>query len=176
MLDRSSHISTWTATPHSGARHVLRVRWARGEVRALRDVKACVDCHFFVKTTFVHPDRVVQIVSESERRMARGGDFGWVREADALSCNRGVWDEGHNFDLGQRAAVMVETNRTDSCFFWPYQPGMFLPAARELQARESEGREAKRSRRPAWIGVAAGVAGVAAGYLTAAGAQHWWPF
>ena len=61
-------------------------------------------------------------------------------------CNFMVWDQGVHFDIGWRYEVIVETERSDSCFFFPWRQGMLLPAARLLQEREATNREANRDR------------------------------
>jgi hypothetical protein len=137
-----------------------------------------VDCHFFVKTTrFSGADPFVQVVSTAERARVRTEDFGWRHPEEALSCYLGVWDEGVNFDVAKRAEVIARTDRRGFCFFWPARPGMLLPAARLLQEREAQAREASRDRRLAliglWIAAAALVVNVA---LTVASALGWWPF
>jgi len=119
---------------------------------------------------------MVNVVLDSERDKARLGDFGWVRPEAALSCYRGVWDEGANFDRSQRQKVIVDTKRGKNCFFWRHEPGMMLPTARELQAREAQLREANKSRRISWVAVAISLTSSAVAYLALAGDRHWWPF
>ena len=144
----------------------------------LRGKQECADCHFLVKTTFVPPaERIVQIVGESDRSAARDGDFGWVREIDALSCYFGVWDEGHSScDVSQRPVVIAGTDRRNFCFFWGHRPGMFLPAAKVLQEREARLHEARRDRRLTlwglWIAAAALIANVGLTWS----ARGYWPF
>ena len=72
------------------------------------------------------------MVSDSERNKVRVNDFDWVRPEAALSCYRGVWDEGLSFDQSQRQKVIVDTKRGKSCFFRAYEPGMMLPTSGEL--------------------------------------------
>jgi len=110
---------------------------------------ACVDCHFFVKTSCVSPAaRPTFVVSEPERALARKGDFSWVRDIDALSCHRGAWDEGRGSDPTGRFETATSPRRKASCFFTPFRPGLSLPAAADLSQREAEAVEAKAKHAP----------------------------
>ncbi|MBU2602352.1 MAG: hypothetical protein KKA32_09315 [Actinobacteria bacterium] len=144
----------------------------------MRGKQACVHCHFFVKTTrFPQANPFVQLVSKSERAKSRTGEFDWVGPETALSCHLGVWDEGHNFEPSQRSLAIVDAERRDFCFFWRVRPGMFLPAAKALQKREAQLREAKRDRWLTLVGLwIAAIALVINVLLTIANARGWWPF
>lgn len=110
--------------------------------------QACVDCHFFVSQFRDRSDTpLTNVVSEKNRELSRRDDFGWCSDHDSLMCHFMVWDQGVHFDLARRHEIIVETERTDSCFFFPWRHGMLLPAARLLQERESANREANRDRR-----------------------------
>lgn len=115
--------------------------------------QACVDCHFFVSqyrdASGVHPS----VVSEENRDLSRRNDFSWCDAYRSLVCNFMVWDQGVHFDLERRHEVIVGTERTDSCFFFPWRHGMLLPAARRLQAREANYREANRDRKLTMLGL-----------------------
>lgn len=102
--------------------------------------QACVDCHFLVKQADSRP---LEIKSE-HRALLCGQDYTWLGDHYSLGCYRGVWDEGYNFDLALRQAVIVLTEREKSCFFFQYQPGMLMQAAKELQEREVAVNQADR--------------------------------
>jgi len=73
----------------------------------------------------------------------------WKTQACVLSCSFGVWDEGSDFFAfleDDRHQTIVEKDRGDSCFWWPYNPAMLLPAAKILQEREAKNRDAARDR------------------------------
>jgi hypothetical protein len=60
----------------------------------------------------------------------------------------GVWDEGYTPELSQkRRQTIVETPRKDFYFFFQHRDGMLFPAARTLQEREAQFKEAARYRR-----------------------------
>ena len=99
-----------------------------------------------------------------------------MNKADALWCNRGVWDEGRGSDRGQRFEIVTSPRRKKSCFFMPYREGMSLPAAVDLSDREAHAAQAGRSRVPVWISVGIAVIAVVVAYLVAAASQDWWPF
>jgi hypothetical protein len=102
--------------------------------------RACVDCHFLVKEWRDRQPAHISLVTEGERNSSRRGDFAWHDEAKgalAIACYRGVWDQGvGGFEKANRYALLVETERESSCFFFQYRPGMLLPTAKELQERE----------------------------------------
>jgi len=145
----------------------------------LRSKQTCADCHFFVKEArgLPTPEPIVLNVSAGERRSAKGGDFSWTKETQALACHFGVWDEGFNFDQRTRTETIAGVNRRGFCFFWHYRPGMMIPAAKVLQEREAQARLASRDRRLTILGL--WVAVIALGvnvYLTVADRWKIWPF
>ncbi len=145
----------------------------------LKRKQTCVDCHFFVEEarSLPSPNPITVDVTSEERALAAKGDFSWVREIWTLMCHFKVWDEDYDFDLKARQRVIVDTNRRDFCFFWPHRPGMLIPAARALQEREAQAREASRDRRLTiwglWIAVAALLVDV---WLRVVERLLWWPF
>lgn len=137
----------------------------------------CVDCHFFAKTSCLSAAaRHTFVIGESERALARKGDFSWVGEADALWCYRGLWDEGRGSDRARRFEIVTDARRKKSCFFMPFRNGISLPAAVDLSKRDADSRSAGRSRVPAWVGVAVAAIGILVAYLIVAVPQNWWPF
>jgi len=117
----------------------------------LKSKQSCVDCHFFVKT-IKDPQRGPIEIEASEREKARQEDYSWVVYGTGgvsvwLACSFGVWDEGYNkFDRAKRYQVIVEKDQGDSCFWWPYNPAMLIPAAKILQEREARNRDAEHDR------------------------------
>jgi hypothetical protein len=86
-------------------------------------------------------------VSEGQREFMHRGDYSWVRPQAALGCYMRVWDEGHNFPSEARHEVLFETDRADSCFFFPHSPGIFFQTAQEiLEKRSQRGRFALTTR------------------------------
>jgi hypothetical protein len=141
----------------------------------LAESPTCSDCHFFVKTSHVAGDHHVFVATESERTAAKGGDFGWVRDIDSLSCWRGVWDEGVRSDPSERTSVVVSTRRS-RCFFWPHEAGAQLQTVQELQERAAQSREASKSRLIAWIAVGVAAGSMVVAILSFLSQGHWWPF
>ena len=128
--------------------------------------QACVDCHFFVRE---FRDRGTGVghsleIGRDQRDSSRHDDYSWHRAEDTLKCEFGVWDEGFEPDPSHRHERVVNADRSDFCFFWPWHPGMLLPAARVLQQRAAANREASRDRRLTvwglWVAVAALVANI----------------
>lgn len=102
------------------------------------EVKSCVKCHFFVTLLEQRPFEI----RETERLLASQNNFEWVRSVNGLRCNMTVWDEGAGGCEPDRYKRIVTTDRANSCFFFPYQPGMLLPAAEVLQKRKAEADDA----------------------------------
>ena len=63
----------------------------------------------------------------------------------SLSCHMGVWDEGVMGGTKERDTVINLTPRASNCFFFPYHPAMLFDAAKELQKRQDENRQLKKS-------------------------------
>lgn len=110
--------------------------------------RACVGCHFFVKEITANVGEHSKYhVTADHRRLARDGDFSWVKDHTVICCDFGVWDSGYGLADSDRTSTIVETDRTNQCFFWPYHPGMLIPAGRTLQQREAAAKESSRDRR-----------------------------
>lgn len=120
--------------------------------------QACVDCHFFLSERRVS-DPHADEVSEELRKKCREDDFSWHGDGYSLMCSFLVWDEGYKVKDGQFYELIVETERKDACFFWPWHPGMLIPAARVLQSRERAQADADRglrlTRRSLYVAVGA---------------------
>jgi len=134
----------------------------------------CADRHFFVKEDRNRQPPGVSLILDNERKEVKLNKYSWVPDYYTLACHMGVWDEGHNFHKENRKEVLVDTNRRNQCFFWRYRRGMLLPAAKVLQEREAQYREARKDRRLTiwglWIAALALVANV---YLTVASQVGW---
>ena len=65
----------------------------------------------------------------------------------------GVWDEGPTVNLKDIVNRISTQSRKDKCFFFPYNPKMLFDAATELQKREQENRQIKRSNMYTRIGL-----------------------
>ncbi len=144
--------------------------------------QTCVNCHFFVKEArALRSGPATLEITEEERKNARAGDYSWHKEHYAIACNFGVWDEGHNFDRSRKHEILTQTDRCGFCFFWKHRPSMLLPAAKILQQREAEAREAKGDRRRTiyglWIAAIALLVNVLVNvWLRIAERFSWWPF
>ena len=69
---------------------------------------------------------------------------------DQLTCYHHIWD----MDVGPISSSkvlqeMATIERAESCFFYPYVPGMLPSAAVELEHREADRREARKDREAA---------------------------
>ena len=101
----------------------------------------CKDCHFLAKECREETTGRVHTFSLKEPERAAPERVG---EPFSVKCEMGVWDEGVAPHLVDRNHTVCRTSRED-CFFWPYQPAMVFSVARELQKRDQECRELKRS-------------------------------
>ena len=114
----------------------------------------CRNCHFFAKEcrepsagTLVFP------VSDKERDNLKTGNINIVAQYYSLKCQMGVWDEGLNPDKSDRLERLNNITRKNKCFFFPYNPSMMFSAAIELQKREQENQQLKRSNMYTRIGL-----------------------
>lgn len=107
----------------------------------------CNNCHFLAKEyREENTGRTLTFsVSPIERSKAEGGNVDFIEEHYCLKCQRGVWDEGVNPGKENRLNIVNETKRKGKCFFFPYDPGMMFKAAEELQRRQQENEQLKRS-------------------------------
>lgn len=106
----------------------------------------CRNCHFLSKE---HRDQGGGIhifsVSSKERDQAINGNIDFVSSHYSLNCHHGIWDEGVAPGKENRLRIVNKINRKGKCFFWPYNPAMLFKAAVELQKREQENEQMKRS-------------------------------
>jgi len=88
-------------------------------------------------------------VSWDERQaLAKGADVHEVaKPLGALACYKNVWDSA-NRARDQQVSVdkALIQERAETCFFYRHVPGMFFPAASELEQRAAERREAQKDR------------------------------
>ena len=105
----------------------------------------CRNCHFLAKD---YPEENTVRTSslsltQQERDKAEQKPEELVPAHYSLNCHMGVWDEGVGGKL-ERDVLINLTPRT-SCFFFPYHPAMLYDAAKELQKRQSENEQLKKS-------------------------------
>ena len=109
--------------------------------------KTCVGCHFLATelpqnatgTAFTFT------LSEEDRRATQERGFPDLQEMYILKCHMGVWDQGLGLAREELAKRILQGGRESACFFFPFRKGMMMPAAVELQQREAQNRELKRS-------------------------------
>jgi len=109
--------------------------------------KLCRNCHFLAKE-LPEPNtgrRLSFSLSKDERGKALHGEVDFIDDRFCLKCQMGVWDEGVSPGKEQRLHRLNHISRRDKCFFFPHDPGMLFGAAKELQKREQENRQLKRS-------------------------------
>lgn len=120
----------------------------------------CRNCHFLAKECRDETGSHIFSVSIKEREKASKGEANFVGEHYSLKCYLGVWDEGVNPDIEKRRLNIInKIKRQRKCFFFPHDPDMLFGAAKELQRREQENQQLKRSnlytRIGLWIAVIA---------------------
>ncbi|HUW58859.1 MAG TPA: hypothetical protein VMZ92_19640 [Planctomycetota bacterium] len=88
------------------------------------------------------------MTTEERRKIKSGADPGTlVRDYNVLCCHKKVWDAANlprETTGNLRPLLMAE--RRESCFFFPWTPGMSMPAAVELERAASDRGEAERDR------------------------------
>ena len=137
--------------------------------------KCCLSCHFLLKRSYVGPeDHAFSVTCGERRKLAEGTDPGEVFGNERnMECSKHVWDYANlHIDLRRHIRELLQQDRGESCFFYPFAEGMFLPAAVELERRAADRREAERDRaltRGAfWVAFAALVVSILATVATLA--------
>lgn len=115
----------------------------------------CRNCHFLAKEhREENTGRPLSFsLDGSERKLVQSDSAQAVKNFYSLKCQLGVWDEGVSQSPGGRDVTVNMTPRKDICFFFPYHSAMLFGAARELQKREDENRQLKRSNMYTRIGL-----------------------
>jgi hypothetical protein len=131
----------------------------------------CLACHFLEKWVRMQNDSSEYSLGNEERKTL--GETGHLTEGSAgwsVACAQNVWDSANpGKEPSPKLRAMVLEERGETCFFYPYTPGMFFPAARELERREVERRERRRDRGLAlWVGLGSAVIGTIIGAVVAA--------
>ncbi len=111
----------------------------------------CRDCHFLMKWDRTHNGLELKMeTAQDERlRLAQGKDLNSViGDNYSIACFQNVWDwANRRKDSDDNLQRVLTRDRGETCFFYPHTPGMFFPAAAELERREADRREAKRDRK-----------------------------
>jgi len=112
----------------------------------------CRNCHFLSKE-YVEDNtgrRFNFVFSDEERIQVELQKENPLKHQYSAECHMGVWREGgikNSF-----FEFIVKENR-NNCFFYPYQGDMLFKAAEELQKREQDRKELKRSNMYTRIGL-----------------------
>ena len=109
--------------------------------------RVCRNCHFLSKETR-NPgtgDPIVFALSKAERIVVEEKPSEVVAHYYALNCHMGVWDEGVSGSSQDRDIIINRTKRGVDCFFFPHHPAMLFQAAKELQKREADNANIRRS-------------------------------
>ena len=124
----------------------------------------CRNCHFLAKEyREENTGRPLSFsLDGSERSLVQSDPAHAVKDYYSLKCHIGVWDEGVSQPPGGRDVTLNKTPRKHDCFFFPYHSAMLFDAAKELQKRQEENRQLKRSNMYTRIGL-----WIAAGALVA---------
>jgi len=107
----------------------------------------CANCHFLAKEYREQKTgrALPYSVSSDERNKVKHGEKEFIGDMYSLKCQMGVWDEGVSPGKEDRIERLNNVDRKDQCFFFPYNPSMLFDAAIELQKRQQENHQIKRS-------------------------------
>jgi len=106
--------------------------------------KICRNCHFLAEDFRIGNKSSSNLVSADKRKKLKNKEInGEMVFLENLKCYHGVWDEGNKTRNFDRYEEINEKERSDSCFFYPYIPGMLFPAAVHLQKRKVDNEELK---------------------------------
>lgn len=93
----------------------------------------CRNCHFLTKYTRSPTGQTFQFVLDAqERKEFKRGNMNIIEPQYALECCHLVWSEGTGTCRASRDEIVNLTSRKNKCFFFPFTPGMLLPAAEKI--------------------------------------------
>jgi len=117
--------------------------------------KNCLNCHFLCHSYREENNgRELKFsLKEDLRTSLKNDPVGFDRGWYILQCHMGVWDEGVSPVANAEDAVLFSQDRNKSCFFIPYRKSMLFPAAIEIQKREVENSQLKRTNTYTVIGL-----------------------
>ncbi|EIV1855655.1 hypothetical protein ACWOGY_004258 [Vibrio vulnificus] len=114
--------------------------------------KSCINCHFLSKE-YVEDNtgrRLCFTIDEQDRNDIRKRKENTVKQYYTVECHKGVWCDSMGKEEFYNRVVKL---KRPYCFFFPYQQDMMFAAADELQKREQERNELKRSNMYTRIGL-----------------------
>ena len=79
----------------------------------------------------------VFVLDDNERKELEKGTYNPKEPVFRLQCHYLVWSEG-TIGSKKRDEIVNRTNRKNSCFFFPYDPTMLLPAAEKIFKRKQD--------------------------------------
>ena len=122
----------------------------------------CSSCHFLSKEHRGPDGQPLAFTLAKEDREHLKENPGKVFEHYTLCCHMGVWDEAVSGASIDRDAAINRTDRSHQCFYFPHNSAMLFDAAKELQRRQAENEQLKRSNAYTRVGlwVAAGALAV----------------
>lgn len=121
--------------------------------------QTCQDCHFLTvthRTLLGEPPAQPRSWTPAERAemtVLYNGEPYSMYLPSHVGCHRGVWDTEVSSDLVASIPELLTKDREGTCFFFPYEDGMALESAKELEIRRSEDRKLKRDLRNTRIGL-----------------------
>ena len=120
----------------------------------------CVNCHFLHRQFRDETGREYKFeIAQPKRNEAKLGDFSWQKDRESLSCYKGVWDEGYNFNSENKHNIIIKQRRTQ-CYFMPFQAGTFFNAAEKIYQKEISQRNSTRNYRIAIYGLVLTIIGL----------------
>src|SRR6056297_384987 len=115
----------------------------------------CLNCHFLSKEHREETSGGVYRFSlkRGERKNLEEDPLSFERGFYSFRCHMGVWDEAVSRVAEVEEAILFSQGRGESCFFIPYKESMLFPAAIELQKRNQENKNLKKSYKLTIIGL-----------------------
>jgi hypothetical protein len=110
-----------------------------------RATQTCVNCHFLQKWAYGKSGEEQKVIVEGMERQTIARHMHWARGGGGeLECYFGVWEGGSDFAREVGYKEVVQTDRRDFCFFWPYRANLGVKAAEILQERAARWRHTGR--------------------------------
>jgi len=107
----------------------------------------CINCHFLSKSSREHNSNreITYSLNKNERTTLQKDPVGFDRGYSSLQCHMGVWDEGISPVAIKEDQQLLTQNRKRTCFYIPYRKSMLFKAAIEIQKREEENSQLKKT-------------------------------
>lgn len=126
-------------------------------ISKIKIMEKCLNCHFLAKDYMNHSSCVHQFsLREKERNYFKKNNLDEINklcDMFSLNCHMGVWDFGAGTRKKDLYNIVARVNRKNKCFYIPFEDGMLFKGAIEVQKRQNEIDQLKKTNRFSVIGL-----------------------